>query len=198
MKVLALEDQPLAAMQLAASLRSLGHEPDSVTSGAEAWAKLNREPFRVVVSDWRMAGMDGLDLCRLVRNRGGEYVYFILISAAGVTQSGREEALAAGVDDFLAKPIVPEELRMRLHVAERILRFTVQVQQLESFLPICSYCKKVRDDKKYWTQIESYLTQRDGTNFSHGVCPDCYIKVVVPELKGMGMEAPPPYPGQAP
>jgi DNA-binding response OmpR family regulator len=195
MKVLALDDQPLAAMQLAAALRSLGHEPESVTTGAEAWERLSLEQFRVVVSDWRMTGMDGLDLCRLVRHRGGGYIYFILVSSAGTSRSARDEALAAGVDDFLAKPIVPDELRMRLHVAERILRFTAQVQQLESFLPICSYCRKVRDDKKYWTQIESYLTQRDGTHFSHSVCPDCYSQVVVPELQGMGVEEPPPYPG---
>lgn len=191
MKVLAIEDQPMAALQLTAALRALGHEPQGVKDGMTAWELLRQQPFRVVVSDWRMPGIDGLDLCRMIRQRGGEYVYFILISAAGVTRETREAALQAGVDDFLAKPIDPDELGMRLHVAERILGFTAQVKQLESFLPICGYCKKVRDDKKYWKEIEAYMGERDGTRFSHGVCPSCYDLVVVPQLKKLGIDSPP-------
>jgi phosphoserine phosphatase RsbU/P len=191
MKVLAIEDQPVAALQLTAALRVLGHEPECVKDGMTAWQEIERHPYRVVVSDWRMPGIDGLDLCRMIRHRGGEYIYFILISAAGVTRETRDEALKAGVDDFLAKPIDPDELGMRLHVAERILRFTAQVKQLESFLPICSYCKKVRDDKKYWKEIEAYVNERDGTRFSHGVCPSCYDRVLVPQLKALGIKSPP-------
>ncbi len=190
MKVLAIEDQPVAALQLAAALRALGHEPECVKDGLSAWQEIQREPYRVVVSDWRMPGVDGLELCRMIRERGGEYVYFILISTTGVTRETREAALRAGVDDFLAKPIDPDELGMRLHVAERILRFTAQVKQLESFLPICSYCKKVRDDKKYWKEIEAYVNERDGTRFSHGVCPSCYDRMVVPQLRKLGIANP--------
>jgi sigma-B regulation protein RsbU (phosphoserine phosphatase) len=191
MKVLAIEDQPVAALQLAAALRALGHEPEWVKDGISAWQEIERQPVRVVVSDWRMPGLDGLDLCRMIRKRGGDYIYFILISTAGVTRENREAALQAGVDDFLAKPIDPDELGMRLHVAERILSFTAQVRQLESFLPICSYCKKVREDEKYWKEIEQYMNERDGTRFSHGVCPGCYDRVVVPQLKEIGIKRPP-------
>ena len=66
---------------------------------------------------------------------------------------------------------------MRLRVAERILQFTTEVRQLESFLPICGYCKKIRDDSNYWQQIESYFKQKQGTQFSHSVCPDCMERV---------------------
>lgn len=197
MKILAIEDQAVAAMQLAASLRSLGHQPDCVKDGLTAWQSLAQHPYRVVVSDWQMPGINGLDLCRLIRNRGGDYVYFILVSAVGVTHDTREQALQAGVDDFLAKPIDPDELGMRLHVAERILRFTAQVKQLESILPICGYCKKIRDDKNYWAQIEEYYAERDGTRFSHGVCPDCYERQVLPELNAIGIDAPPRSPSVA-
>jgi sigma-B regulation protein RsbU (phosphoserine phosphatase) len=189
MKVLAIEDQPIAALQLGAALRKLGHEPVAAGGGAEGWARLGREPLRIVVSDWRMPGIDGLELCRLIRKRGGDYIYFILISAAGVTPEGREAALAAGVDDFIAKPIDPDELKMRLFVAERILGFTQQVKKLESFLPICSYCRKIRDDQQYWKQVETYFGERDGTRFSHGICPACYDRVIVPELEQLAAEA---------
>ena len=191
MKVLAIEDQPVAALQLAAALRALGHEPECVKDGLAAWQEIERQHYRVVVSDWRMQGVDGLELCRMIRQRGGDYVYFILISTAGVTHETRREALNAGVDDFLAKPIDPDVLGMRLHVAERILGFTAKVKQLESFLPICSYCRRVRDDKKYWKELEAYMNEHDGTRFSHGVCPSCYDRVVVPQLKQLGIDSPP-------
>jgi phosphoserine phosphatase RsbU/P len=185
MKVLAIDDQPVAAMQLVAVLRSLGHDADHARSSEEAWAQLRRGGYRVVVSDWRMPGIDGLDLCRMVRAHGGEYVYFILVSVAGVSRENRQAALEAGVDDFLPKPIDPDELGMRLHVAQRILGFAAQVKQLESFLPICGYCKKVRDDQNYWSQVEEYLGKRDGLRFSHSVCPDCYERVLLPQLNNL-------------
>jgi sigma-B regulation protein RsbU (phosphoserine phosphatase) len=191
MKVLIIEDQPVAAMQIAGALRSLGHEPVQIESGAAAWPELASGQYRVVVSDWRMPGLDGLDLCRMVRERAGEYIYFILVSVADATDAHRDEALAAGVDDFLPKPVNPQDLKMRLHVAERILKFTAQVRQLESFLPICGYCKKIRDDKNYWSEVEDYLSTRDGTRFSHGVCPACWDREMVPQLKKLGIVPPP-------
>jgi DNA-binding response OmpR family regulator len=176
MKVLAVEDQPLAATQLLATLRWLGHEGELVTDGGAAWTRLRESDDRVVVCDWRLPTLDGLELCRRIRSRGGEYVYFILISTIKITKASRDLALAAGVDDFLQKPIDPEELGMRLHVADRIGRYVAQVRRLESFLPICSCCKKVRNDQQYWQEIETYYTERQGTVFSHGFCPDCLAR----------------------
>lgn len=187
MKILAIEDQPVAAMLLMALLRSLDCEANLVADGATALARLAEGEHRVVVSDWRMPGMDGLDLCRAIRARGGEYVYFILISTTKITKESRAAALAAGVDDFLAKPVDADELGMRLHVAQRILGFTKEVQQLSSFLPICGYCKKIRDDKKYWQEIESYFHQHQGTQFSHSICPDCYERTMLPQLRKLNL-----------
>jgi uncharacterized protein with PIN domain len=72
---------------------------------------------------------------------------------------------------------------MRLRVAERILTYATQISRLESMLPICSYCKKVRDDNNYWQQVESYIGDRTETSFSHSVCPSCYEEVVKPQLE---------------
>ena len=154
----------------------------------EAWKRLTNGGYRVLVSDWRMPGIDGLGLCRMIRERGGDYVYFILISSNRVTKENRQLALAAGVDDFLAKPVDADELGMRLHVAERIIGLSAQVKQLEAFLPICGYCKKIRDDRQYWQQIETYFSQRQGTKFSHGICPDCYERIVAPQLRELGSD----------
>ena len=57
-----------------------------------------------------------------------------------------------------------------------------EVKQLRGILPICSYCKKIRDDKDYWQSVEGYISHHTGSQFSHGICPECYEKHVQPEL----------------
>jgi len=194
-KVLIADDDPVARLMLESALRSLGHDVVATDSGESAWQELHRNPVRVVVSDWMMPGLDGLELCQRIRTEGGEYVYFILLTGLTASQRNQLKAADAGVDDFLCKPINPQELWRRLRVAERILDFTKQVRQLESFLPICSYCKQVRDDQDYWHQIESYLNSRIGTSFSHIICPDCYESQVRPQLLAYGVDAPYPKAG---
>jgi DNA-binding response OmpR family regulator len=182
-KILAVEDDNVARAILRQVLLRHGHEVLEARDGNEALKILAREPVRLIVSDWMMPELDGLGLCRAVRNRvGADYVYFILLTGREADVENQREAIEAGVDDFLTKPIDQQEIWMRLRVAERILRYATEVRQLEAFLPICGYCKKVRDDHNYWQQIESYINERTGTDFSHSVCPDCYQSVVVPEL----------------
>jgi sigma-B regulation protein RsbU (phosphoserine phosphatase) len=184
MKILAVEDDPVSRAVLRQALRRLGHETVEAGDGEEAWQVLQNEPFRVVVSDWVMPRADGLELCRRIRRRpNAEYLYFILLTSRDATEQNQNEAADAGVDDFLTKPLDLPELWTRLRVAERILKYTTQVRQLEEMLPICSYCKKIRDDQNYWQQIEGYISERTGSDFSHSVCPDCYQRVLVPELE---------------
>ena len=190
LKIIAVEDDAVARKVLTQALHGLGYEDVAeARDGAEAMELLARDPARVIVSDWIMPGMDGLQLCRRVRARmKSEYVYFILLTSREADLENQREAIEAGVDDFLVKPLNRQELWMRLRVAERILRYATQVQQLEAFLPICSYCKKVRDDQNYWQQIEGYINERTGSEFSHSVCPDCYARVVLPELEEIKRE----------
>ncbi|MFA6289672.1 MAG: response regulator [Opitutaceae bacterium] len=193
MKILAVEDDPVARAILHQALLRLGHEVVDAADGAEALRLLEKEPVRVIVSDWMMPEMDGLALCRAVRGRvQADYVYFILLTSRTADVDNQREAIEAGVDDFLSKPLNAQDIWMRLRVAERILRYATEVRQLEAFLPICGYCKKVRDDQNYWQQIESYINERTGTDFSHSVCPDCYQRVVMPELEKLRAAAPKP------
>ncbi|HWA26962.1 MAG TPA: response regulator transcription factor [Lacunisphaera sp.] len=193
MKILVVEDDRVAATVLTAALRSLGHEPWLATDGNKGWLFFETEPTRVVISDWMMPGMDGLELCRRIRGNGGEYTYFIMLSSMGTGGGNLDQAMEAGVDDFLTKPVNQAELKARLHVAARILNYSTQVRQLQEIIPMCGYCKKMRDDQNYWSQVEEYLGKQTGTSFSHGVCPDCYERVLVPQMRDMGLKAP-PYP----
>lgn len=184
MKILAVDDDASSRMILTQALKTLGHEVVEAADGESALHLLEDvDSPRVVVSDWTMPRMDGLQLIRGIRGRvNADYTYFILLTARTANEDNQREATEAGVDDFLTKPVDLTELWMRLRVAERILRFTTQVRQLEAFLPICSYCKKVRDDRNYWQQIETYINARTGSEFSHSICPDCYTRVIAPEL----------------
>jgi sigma-B regulation protein RsbU (phosphoserine phosphatase) len=193
MKILMVEDDPIASAVLQAALKSLGHEVTVTTDGQAAWDRHVRDPHRLVISDWMLPGLDGLELCRRIRVQRTDYTYFILLSSLTTSGDNLSQAIAAGVDDFLSKPVKTAELQARLHVAERILRYATQVRQLQEILPICGYCRKIRDDRNYWSQVEDYLGKQAGVNFSHGVCPDCYERVLVPQLKELGGEAP-PYP----
>lgn len=185
MKVLIVEDDPIARVYIQAALRALELDTAVAADGEEALAILEAEPIRLVVSDWMMPKIDGLELCRRLRAREGEYVYFILLTQMSASRENEDAAIEAGVDDFLLKPVNPRELKVRLHVARRILEYTAHIQRLESFIPICSYCKKVRDDQNYWQRIESYINERTGSEFSHSVCPDCYTVEIVPQLEAL-------------
>ncbi len=184
MKILAVEDDAVSRAVLRRALHRLNHDVIEAADGEQAWEKLQTEPVLVVVSDWMMPRSDGLDLCRRIRaGRGKDYTYFILLTSRDATEENQRAAADAGVDDFLTKPLDLPELWTRLRVAERILGYTTQVRQLEELLPICSYCKKIRDDRNYWQQMEGYINERTGSEFSHSVCPDCYTSVIVPQLE---------------
>jgi len=183
MKILIAEDDLISRKLLTTTLKQFGHEVKAFDNGMDAWAAFDASPVRVIVSDWLMPGVDGLDFCRRVRARmQTEYTYFILLTANVQGKDTYMEAMNAGIDDFLAKPLDRDQIWMRLKVAERILKYATTIQALESMLPICSYCKNVRDDNNYWQQVETYLSNRTGTSFSHSVCPTCYAQKVKPEL----------------
>ncbi|HLP24590.1 MAG TPA: response regulator [Acidobacteriota bacterium] len=190
MKILLVDDDPIARLHLEAELRALRHEPVTAASGEEALRALASSEARVIISDWVMPGVDGLELCRRVRT-SPDYVYFILFSQKEGSHQNERAAADAGVDDFLPKPVNSHDLWMRLRVAERILGFTRRVHELESILPICGYCKKIRDDQNYWQQIEQYFGERAGTEFSHSVCPDCMRIHIQPQLDRLGVAMPP-------
>lgn len=177
MRILIAEDDPVSVRILQLTLENWGHEVVCAGDGSHAWRLYDAEPFRIVVSDWMMPDMDGLELCQTIRARPKtEYTYFILLTAINTGGENLRRAMAAGIDDFLAKPLDREAISMRLRVAQRILNFTTEIGRLKDLIPICMYCKRVRDDSDYWQQVETYIHHCTGTNFSHGICPSCFDK----------------------
>ena len=179
MTILIADDDPVAAKILEGTLERLGHQVIVTRNGLEAWEAFDRDLPRAIVSDWMMPGMDGLELCRKVRARKDTpYTYFILLTALDTDAENYFMATNAGVDDFLSKPLHRARIEMRLRVAERILWFTRQMQTLAELIPICGWCKKVRDDNDYWERVETYIGKRTGATFTHGLCPECFAREV--------------------
>ena len=90
-----------------------------------------------------------------------------------VEVSHHDAAVGAGVDDFLIKPILAEDVRRRLFVAQRILDFTRHLQQIKALLPACMYCKKMRDDGDYWQNFEAYIQEQPNEDSTAYICLDC-------------------------
>jgi len=177
MRILIAEDDFVSVKVLQLTLEHAGHKVVVASNGEEAWNLFDADPVRVIVSDWMMPGMDGLELCRKVRERPKtDYTYFILLTAINTGRENLRLAMDAGVDDFLSKPLDREVISMSLRVADRILDYTRQIKLLKDLLPICMYCKRIRDDGDYWQQVENYIHAHTGSNFSHGVCPDCFTR----------------------
>ncbi|MER3522560.1 MAG: response regulator [Ignavibacteria bacterium] len=183
MKILTADDDTISRRVLTAALKSFGHEVVETRDGADAWAEYRVNHYPLVISDWMMPNVDGVELCRRIRtDQRPKYTYVILLTSL----EGKEkylEGMEAGADDFISKPFDRDTLLARIRVAERILALQAEVKQLEGLLPICAYCKKIKDDANQWQHMETYISHRTEANFSHGICPDCYQKHMVPQLQ---------------
>ena len=185
MKILVAEDNLVSSLVLSESLKKLGHDVMTAQNGREAWDLFTSQEISMVISDWMMPEMDGLELCRRIRSENRfRYTYFLLLTALS-GKANYLEGMKAGADDFVVKPFDMEELAARLRVGERILNLQQEVKQLQGLLPICSYCKKIRDNRNEWTQLEEYVSKRTEALFSHSLCPECYNREMKPQLEKM-------------
>lgn len=191
MRILVAEDDAVTRKLLESTLGRLGLDVIAVADGNAAWNALEtlkgKDAPELAVLDWMMPGLEGIQVLRRLRTTPGfELVYVILITS----RTDKEDVaygLAAGANDYIAKPFDPSELEARVRVGERMVKLQrslaarvaelevalAHVQRLQGLLPICSYCKKVRNEADYWEQVDSYLTSHSDVRITHGICPQC-------------------------
>ena len=198
MRVLIAEDNSTTRSLLQEALTDWGFEVLAASDGKEAWQQLaHGEAPQLILLDWTMPEMDGIEVCRAVRQLPHFRTNYIILLTARNSPDDVVVGLEAGADDYITKPFEPAELRARLQVGVRIVALQhslarrvdelenalARVKQLHGLLPICSYCKKIRDDQNYWQQVEAYISSHTDAQFSHGVCPDCYERILRPEME---------------
>lgn len=196
MKLLLADDDPMYLRLMQRCLRS-EFEISVANNGADAWRLLTEPPVpKIAVLNWMMPQCDGVELCHKIRNTGETVrIYVVLVTAKSRLQDVLN-GFNAGADDYVLKPFHPSELRARVKVGSRIVGLQdaladrieklqdalAHVRTLRRLLPICSYCKRIRDDHDYWAQLEQYLGEHADLEFSHGICPSCYEKYWKSEL----------------
>ena len=134
MRILVVDDQVTTGVSLCRTLEAHGHETSLVTGAAAAWDALSRDDWRLILTDWVMPEVDGLELCRLIRSRAAVPYRYIIMLTVQDQRWHKLEALRAGADDFLIKPVDEEELITRLAIAERILDVQVDLERKNAHL----------------------------------------------------------------
>jgi len=193
MRVLVADDDRTATTILARTLAGWSLNVTVVDDGEKAWAAINAgEPPSLAILDWMMPTLDGPELCRRIRANAATAPMYVMLLTSRSARSDLVAGLEAGADDYLVKPFDLGELRARVHVGMRVATLQerladrvselqaalANVKQLSGLLPICSYCKRIRSDKDYWEQVDSYVAHHSEAQFSHGICPTCYTKVM--------------------
>lgn len=196
-KILVAEDDRISRRMLESLLTEWGYDVVTACDGVEAWQILQiKDAPRLAIIDWLMPNMDGLDVCRQARALSSQNPLYLILLTIKTNREDIVTGLRAGADDYITKPFDLAELEVRLQVGKRILDLQSrlaarileveeamsQVKEIQGLLPICAYCKRIRDDKNYWEQVETYVGLRSKARFSHGICPTCYENVVQPEL----------------
>ncbi|HUI63367.1 MAG TPA: response regulator transcription factor [Bacteroidota bacterium] len=173
MKVLLVDDDSVTRQMVATQLKRLGHEVTTACNGREGWCAYEATLPDVVITDLVMPEESGIDLCRRIRSaQRVQYTYITVLTS----QSGKSaftSAMEAGADDFMEKPCSADKLLVRLRVADRVLHLQGQVNVLEGFLPLCSYCKRIRDANDDWQALEVYVRVGAQVTVSDMLCPEC-------------------------
>jgi phosphoserine phosphatase RsbU/P len=186
LKILIADDDATARNFLRAALRRLDHECVVAPDGPSAWEAYQTVQPSLVLADWLMPGLTGLELCRMIRSeRRPRYTYVILVTALS-GKGSYLEGMEAGADDFVTKPFDLDEMAARLRVAQRIIGMQAEIGQLQGLLPICSYCRKIRDQEQ-WSSLEDYVARRTELALSHSICPACYHDKLKPEMTRLGI-----------
>jgi DNA-binding response OmpR family regulator len=203
MRVLVADDDLTYCRMLESFMKKWGYEPVVTRDGEQAWQILQApDAPQLAILDWMMPGKDGVDICRQVRKAGPSKPTYIILLTSKERKEDIVSGLDSGADDYMTKPFEREELRARVQAGERILNLQFElarrvkelqealdrIKTLEGILPICMYCKKIRNDQNYWEQVDIYIEEHSNVEFTHSLCPDCMEKRIKRPLEALRSE----------
>ncbi len=198
MKILIAEDDLTSRHRLEMVLAKWNYETVSCSNGKQAWDRLqDAHAPKLAILDWLMPEMEGIEVCRRLRELDTQNPVYVILLTTLNEKDSIVRGLDSGADDYIIKPFEPGELEARIRVGCRVLQLQEKldnrikdlqdslqhIKTLQGIIPICSYCKKIRDDQSYWEEVEKYVTKHSNADFTHSVCPECYEKHITPELE---------------
>ncbi|MHB8783846.1 MAG: response regulator [Desulfobacteria bacterium] len=180
--ILVVDDQAANVLLLERMLRDAGYVSITSTMDPNEVCELHRRNrYGLILLDLQMPVMDGFKVMEALKEVEEDSYLPVLVITAQPDHKLR--ALKAGAKDFISKPFDLAEVLARVHnmLEVRLLHVELQkalenVKLLSGLLPICMWCKKIRDDQGYWNAIEHYLSCHSEAEFAHGICPDCKRK----------------------
>jgi PleD family two-component response regulator len=193
--ILIVDDTPENLTVLRQMLTEQNYMVRPALNGEIAIKAVNTSSPDLILLDIRMPGMDGYEVCKQLKSdEKTSGIPVIFISALNELDD-KIKAFSLGGVDYITKPFQAEEVlaRVKTHLTLRSLQKSIEdknaqlqkaldeVKILSGFLPICSSCKNIRDDKGYWNQIENYISKHSEAEFSHSICPEC-AKKIYPDL----------------
>lgn len=200
-KILIVDDEPINVLIAQKILQKKDYDVITAASGAEALEKIKETPPDLILLDIMMPEMNGFEVCnQLQKNQKTKDIPVIFLTAVAEKESIVKGFEVGGVD-YLTKPFNNLELlaRVKAHISLKLAsdeqkrligklqKALEEIKTLSGLLPICSHCKKIRDDSGYWQGVEQYIAEHSSAQFSHGICPDClrqyYPKVAEKVLK---------------
>ncbi|NNG01851.1 MAG: response regulator [Desulfobacteraceae bacterium] len=185
--IMLVDDTPANLKVLFEYLESKGFKVLVATSGETALEGIAQLPPDLILLDVKMSGIDGFETCRRLKvdiATAGIPVIFMTVQDETVDVV---RGFTLGAVDYITKPIQVERVLARIKTHLKIHRLQIDlenqnkklqaalndVKTLSDLLPICSICKKIRDDEGYWNQVEEYISRHADIEFSHSLCPTC-------------------------
>ncbi len=179
-RILVVDDDPINLQVLYNYLVAQHFDLTMASSGDEALRLLGEQAFELLLLDIMMPRMSGYEVCRTIREQLSRDELPVIFLSAKNRSTDRVTGFEEGGNDYLAKPIARRELLARVEAHLELLEVhrsqAEEVKVLRGLLPICCYCKKIRDDRGYWNQLEAHIDQHSEASFSHGICPECVVE----------------------
>jgi len=187
--IIIIDDDQNLRKTLGDILRAMGYETAAAANGMEGLALMRINPVNIALIDIGLPDISGVEVMKRIK---ADYPSTeVIILTGNATLDSAIEAANSGAFSYLTKPYEIVQLMLNIKRAleklqakedqERLIQelklALSKVKQLEGIIPICSYCKRIRDDKKSWQQLEGYITEHSEALFSHGICPECSIRV---------------------
>lgn len=212
MRVLIIDDVPINLSLLEGILQERDYEVASFPRGRLALAAMESNPPDLVLLDVNMPEMSGFEVCVAMQQNPRLKEIPVLFLSAASEEADKVKGFQVGGMDYITKPFQLEEVLARVHthiqlahsrrdIAEKnqalekvtaelreqneaLTKALSKIKVLKEFLPICSGCKKIRDDAGQWQDVDVYIRDHSDTTFTHGMCPGCFDRLY-PELRDM-------------